>query len=124
MKWWKKKDLISQKPLKLLKRIISSSSKKGDRILDPFCGCATACVAAEDLGRIWVGIDISPTSAQLVANRIHNDAGLFTDFNHIDCSNGKNYPIRSGITRLKNRMLKKFFTKNKKAFVQDAKFIF
>ena len=39
----------TQKPLSLLERIISASSNKGDMVLDPFCGCATACVAAEQL---------------------------------------------------------------------------
>ena len=111
----------TQKPLKLLKRIISSSSMEGDRILDPFCGCATACVAAEDLGRNWVGIDISPTSAQLVASRIHNDAGLFTDFNHIDCSNGKNYPVRSGIIKIKKHDAKEILYKEQKGICAGCK---
>ncbi|MCY4418497.1 MAG: DNA methyltransferase [Cytophagales bacterium] len=52
----------TQKPLKLLERIIKASSKKGDLVLDPFCGCATTCVAAENLGRKWVGIDESELS--------------------------------------------------------------
>ena len=45
----------TQKPLSLLERIITASSKAGDVVLDPFCGCATACVAAEKLGRKWAG---------------------------------------------------------------------
>jgi len=49
----------TQKPLKLLHRIIKAISNDGDLVLDPFCGCATACVAAEQLGRQWIGIDIS-----------------------------------------------------------------
>ena len=39
----------TQKPLALLERIIKASSNEGDMVLDPFCGCATACVAAENL---------------------------------------------------------------------------
>ena len=39
----------TQKPLALLERIIKASSKEGDMVLDPFCGCATTCVAAETL---------------------------------------------------------------------------
>jgi len=35
----------TQKPLLLLERIIKASSNKGDVVLDPFCGCATTCVA-------------------------------------------------------------------------------
>ena len=41
----------TQKPLALLERIIKASSNEGDVVLDPFCGCATACVAADKLGR-------------------------------------------------------------------------
>jgi site-specific DNA-methyltransferase (adenine-specific) len=40
-----------QKPVALLKRIISVSSNHGDVVLDPFCGCGTAIEAAEDLDR-------------------------------------------------------------------------
>ena len=45
----------TQKPRGLLERIIKASSNEGDVVLDPFCGCATACIAAEWLGRQWVG---------------------------------------------------------------------
>lgn len=48
----------TQKPLVLYERIIRASSNKSDIVLDPFCGCATTPVAAERLGRQWVGIDI------------------------------------------------------------------
>lgn len=66
----------TQKPLKLLKRIIRASSKEDDTVLDPFCGCATACVAAEDLGRRWVGIDLSEMADQLVRSRFRRELGL------------------------------------------------
>ena len=49
----------TQKPLALLERIIKASSNEGDWVLDPFCGCATALVAADKLDRRWVGIDLS-----------------------------------------------------------------
>ena len=42
----------TQKPLALLDRIIKASSNEGDMVLDPFAGCATACVAAERLDRV------------------------------------------------------------------------
>ncbi len=48
----------TQKPLKLYKRMIEASSNPGDIVLDPFAGCATTCVAAEQLGRQWIGVDI------------------------------------------------------------------
>ncbi|MCY4436926.1 MAG: DNA methyltransferase [Chloroflexi bacterium] len=65
----------TQKPLKLLERVILASSKLGDVVLDPFAGCATACVAAESLGRQWVGIDLSPKAVELVNFRLKSALG-------------------------------------------------
>ena len=65
----------TQKPLALLERIIKASSNPGDVVLDPFCGCATACVAAEKLGRRWVGIDISEKAVELVNMRLREFMG-------------------------------------------------
>ena len=45
----------TQKPLALLDRIIKASSNPGDVVLDPFCGCATACVSAESFGAVGSG---------------------------------------------------------------------
>lgn len=72
----------TQKPLALVARIINASSHPGDTVLDPFCGCATACIAAENAGREWVGIDISPKAAELVERRMHDQLGLFYDGSH------------------------------------------
>ena len=70
----------TQKPLALLERIIAASSNPGDMVLDPFAGCATACVAAEKLGRQWVGIDLSPKAVELVNLRLRDFMGdLFHD---------------------------------------------
>ena len=60
----------TQKPLALLERIIKASSNEDDLILDAFAGCATACVAAERLGRQWVGIDLSTKAVELVQYRL------------------------------------------------------
>ena len=65
----------TQKPLALLERIIKASSNEGDVVLDPFCGCATACVAADRLNRRWVGIDISPKAVELVNTRLQQAMG-------------------------------------------------
>ena len=65
----------TQKPLALLNRIIEASSGPGDVVLDPFCGCATACVAADNLQREWVGIDISPLAVELVHRRLRDTLG-------------------------------------------------
>lgn len=66
----------TQKPLRLLERIILASSNPGDVVLDPFCGCATACVAAEKLDRQWAGIDLSPVAHALAHQRFQNELGL------------------------------------------------
>lgn len=64
----------TQKPVKLLERIIAASSDEGDTILDPFCGCATTCVAAEKLDRRWIGIDVSVKAYELVKERLTKEA--------------------------------------------------
>ena len=66
----------TQKPLALLDRIIAASSNPGDVVLDPFCGCATACVAADLLDRQWVGMDISPKAVELVNLRLQEPPPL------------------------------------------------
>ena len=66
----------TQKPLALLERMIKASSNEGGMVFDPFCGCATACVAAEKLDRQWVGIDVSEKAAELVQTRIKKELGI------------------------------------------------
>ncbi len=60
----------TQKPLALLERIIKASSNEGDVVMDPFCGCGTAVVAAEKLGRKWIGIDITHLAISLIKKRL------------------------------------------------------
>lgn len=69
----------TQKPLALLRRVIQASSNEGDVVLDPFAGCATTLVAADDLQRDWLGVDISPKAAELVVQRIEARQGIFRD---------------------------------------------
>jgi len=66
----------TQKPLKLLERIIEVSSQPGDVVLDAFCGCGTALVAAQNAGRHWIGIDYSPTACRVMAKRLRDSCGL------------------------------------------------
>ncbi|GHT25654.1 hypothetical protein FACS18942_01250 [Planctomycetales bacterium] len=70
----------TQKPLALLHRIVKASSNEGDIVLDPFCGCATTCVASQQLDRKWIGIDIEKQAASVLVERLSDDAGLFKDF--------------------------------------------
>ncbi|MYK35868.1 MAG: hypothetical protein F4045_12425, partial [Chloroflexi bacterium] len=72
----------TQKPEALLRRIILASSRpaqydddgnltrEADWVLDPFCGCATACIVAEDLERNWIGIDLEPQAESVLRQRL------------------------------------------------------
>jgi DNA modification methylase len=62
----------TQKPEALLERIIKASSNEGDTILDPFCGCGTAIIAAQKLNRKWIGIDITHLAIGLMKWRLRN----------------------------------------------------
>ena len=59
----------TQKPQKLYERIIKASTDKGDLILDPFCGGGTTLVAAENLGRQWIGIDQNSEAIEVTEKR-------------------------------------------------------
>ena len=63
----------TQKPLALYERIIKASSNEGDVVLDPFAGCATTCVAAERLGRQWIGIDINERALTVIRDRLQSE---------------------------------------------------
>jgi site-specific DNA-methyltransferase (adenine-specific) len=65
----------TQKPSRLLERIIEASSNEGDVILDPFCGCGTALEAAEKLDRRWIGIDAAHLAIALVEHRLNGAFG-------------------------------------------------
>ena len=67
----------TQKPLALLRRIINASTNAGEIVLDPFCGCATAAVAAQEMGRRWIGIDVSQVAFDLVKSRLENELQMF-----------------------------------------------
>lgn len=69
----------TQKPLSLLERIIKTSSNENDIVLDAFCGCGTALVAAQNLGRQWIGIDVSPTACRVMAKRLRDVCNLRED---------------------------------------------
>jgi len=60
----------TQKPLALLERIIQASSREGDVVLDPFCGCGTAVHAAQKLHRDWIGIDITNLAISTIEKRL------------------------------------------------------
>ena len=62
----------TQKPMALLERIVKASSNEGDVVLDPFCGCGTAVIAAQKLNRRWIGIDITHLSITVMRKRLED----------------------------------------------------
>ena len=101
----------TQKPLGLLERIIRASSNEGDVVLDPFCGCATACVAAEKLGRQWVGIDLSPVAYRLVQERLAREVNVGSE--ETPRLTGWNVTHRTDIPRRTDIDAPKNYRKNK-----------
>ena len=63
----------TQKPLALYARIIEAASNPGDIVLDPFCGCATTPIAAERLGRQWIGMDLWDGAQQAIFDRLESE---------------------------------------------------
>ncbi|MDA7968846.1 MAG: HNH endonuclease [Gammaproteobacteria bacterium] len=106
----------TQKPLSLLDRIIEASSNPGDVVFDPFCGCATTCVSAQNLRRKWIGIDISEVAATLVAERLADAHGkIFTNFTH-----RSDVPVRTDI-KLVDLSVPKTKTAIKKRLYKEQK---
>jgi len=70
----------TQKPIGVMKWIIEKYTKPNDLILDPFCGSGTTCVAAELMGRNYIGIEISEEYCQIARKRVQDakdSMGLF-----------------------------------------------
>ena len=84
----------TQKPLGLLSKIIESSTNDGDMVLDPFSGSATTCIAAEQLGRGWTGIDIAPLAADVANRRLREELG---SGNYVECR--EDIPKRTDLGR-------------------------
>ncbi len=87
----------TQKPLALLHRIIKASSREGDIVLDPFCGCATTCVVAQELQRKWIGIDIEEKAMEILMARLkESESGNNDMFYNPVCR--KDIPQRTDVT--------------------------
>ena len=86
----------TEKNVDMLKRIIETSSNPGDLVLDCFVGSGTTLVAAEQLGRQWIGVDIGDEAINVIQKRFRhgtkpigdyvkkkqvNEASLFDDMN-------------------------------------------
>lgn len=80
----------TEKNINLLRRIIEASSNPGDIVLDCFAGSGTTLVAADMLGRQWIGVDNSPEAQRTILDRFANGTQPMGDFV------GKQTPKRKG----------------------------
>lgn len=80
----------TQKPLELMKRILSSCTNKGDLVGDFFCGSGSFLKAANDMGRCWVGCDIETLALGTAKKRL--DA---CESNYLFYGNGEDCPYRA-----------------------------
>ncbi|MBI5914662.1 MAG: site-specific DNA-methyltransferase [Bacteroidetes bacterium] len=69
----------TEKNIEMLKRIILASSNKGDLVMDCFAGSGTTLVAADELHRNWIGIDIGSESMKVMLNRFQNGTQTLDD---------------------------------------------
>ena len=68
------------KPLNIIKNLIINSSMEGDVVLDPFCGSGTTCVAAAQLGRHYIGMEIDKKYHRIACERVKNELAQLTLF--------------------------------------------
>jgi site-specific DNA-methyltransferase (adenine-specific) len=64
---------ITPKPLELIKNIIKHSSNEGDTVLDCFMGSGTTCLAAQQLGRQYIGIELNEKYFQIATKRLQEN---------------------------------------------------
>lgn len=67
----------TQKNMDMLRFIIEASSSPGSIVMDCFCGSGSTLLAANSLGRKWIGIDKSPVAIEVTKKSIQNEAGMF-----------------------------------------------
>lgn len=76
------------KPLNIIKNLIINSSKENDIVLDCFMGSGTTCVAAKELNRQYIGIELDPTFYKIAKDRLNGidangQTSIFTDFENL-----------------------------------------
>lgn len=70
----------TEKNIDMLKRIVETSSRPGDLVLDCFAGSGTTLVAAEELGRQWIGVDIGDEAILTITERFKNGSKPMGDY--------------------------------------------
>ena len=88
----------TQKPMDLLRRVILSSTKPGDIILDPFLGSGTTAATAKELGRQYIGIDREETYVRAARERVENVKPI--DLSDIEVSAPKRDAIKVNFREL------------------------
>ena len=80
----------TQKPLRLLRRVILASSRERDLVFDPFCGSGTSGVASKELDRFFVGAEKEEEYAELAARRIgaSERKGVLREIPYISAGDG------------------------------------
>lgn len=76
----------TQKNLNLLRHIIATSSNEGSIVMDFFCGGGTTLVAAQETGRRWIGVDISPLAISITSKRLCNVSKTLFDCGGFECT--------------------------------------
>jgi site-specific DNA-methyltransferase (adenine-specific) len=118
----------TQKPEKLLDRIIRACSKEGDLVLDAYCGCGTTIAVAERLKRAWIGIDITYQSIALVLRRLEGQSRdkVIRDINLAGIP--RDIASANALAKKKDDRLRKEFEKwailtyaNNRAIINDKK---
>ena len=106
----------TQKPEELLKRVILSTTRRGDVVLDPFFGTGTTGAVAKKLGRDFIGIEKEAGYVELARNRIDGIEGCFEEADWVEEATGKDgEPILGKQTeegKMKKRALISVFYKN------------
>lgn len=60
----------TQKPVSILRKLIKITTKEGDTVLDAFCGSGSVCVAAKQLNRNYIGMDINSSAVSIAEKRL------------------------------------------------------
>ncbi|MHC4404299.1 MAG: DNA-methyltransferase [Planctomycetota bacterium] len=77
------RELPTQLPLEITRRIVGAASNRGDLVLEPFCGGAPAGVAAVQSGRRYLGIDSSPEFVEVARRRLEELPFTLTGEHHV-----------------------------------------
>lgn len=72
----------TEKNLDMVKRIIEASSNQGDLVMDCFAGSGTTLVAAEELGRQWIGVDIGDIAIETIRERFENGSKTLSELDN------------------------------------------